>query len=275
MMDHKSQRREALRAFALLPTLTLALLLTGLWLTQPARAQQGTILRVKTDGTIGSGDCSDWANACQLQTALFTAQAGAEIWVASGVYTPGTTVTATFNLTAGVTLYGGFPSSGNPGWNDRDWATQITVLSGDIDDNDITDPNRVVTSTNNIQGSNAYHVVTADGASGTPITETTVLDGVTITAGLAKGSYGDKNDRGGGFYCQGNGGSTPDGCDPDDDNDGYTPADGDCDDNDDRVYPGQSSYFQTPRADDSFDFDCDGQKKMAGLVRQRKLLFMD
>ena len=41
----------------------------------------------------------------------------------------------------------------------RDWVTNVTVLSGDVDNNDITDANGVITTTTNIQGDNAYHVV--------------------------------------------------------------------------------------------------------------------
>ena len=50
----------------------------------------------------GSGDCSSWATACTLQTALSQALSGDEIWVQAGVHVPGTHVTDTFALQSGV-----------------------------------------------------------------------------------------------------------------------------------------------------------------------------
>ncbi len=146
----------------------------------------------------GSGDCSSWANACDLQTALNNATAGDEIWVKAGVYYPTARLdatdprSATFSLKSGVALYGGFAGN-ETSLDQRDPRTHITVLSGDIDKNDTTDANGVVTDPANINGSNAYHVVYADG-----VDNTTVLDGFVITAGDAKGS--SSGEYGGGIY---------------------------------------------------------------------------
>lgn len=52
--------------------------------------------------------------------------------------------------------------------------------------------------------SNTYHVLWLDGVTGEAITETTVVDGFTITAGQANGDFGP-NANGGGLYCNGNG----------------------------------------------------------------------
>jgi len=131
-----------------------------------------------------------------------TACAPIEIWVATGIYTPGLSQSDTFNLTSGIALYGGFAATETVR-SQRDYKANPTILSGDIDNNDSSDSNGVVTSTANINGSNSYHVVYADGTGSTNITATTILDGFTITAGQANGS--DPNDDGGGLYCDGSG----------------------------------------------------------------------
>jgi len=135
---------------------------------------------VYRDATTGENNGDSWADAyTDLQDALDTAAYGDEIWVAEGVYTPtaGVTRTASFTLVNGVALYGGF-SGAETAREERDWEAHVTVLSGDLDGNDITDANGVVTYTKNITGSNAYRIVTGGG-----VTETAVLDGFTITAG--------------------------------------------------------------------------------------------
>ncbi len=168
------------------------LLLTWLSLSSSvAHAAPGILYAAPSPG--GSGDCSNWADACTLQTALTSAGSGDQIWVQMGVHKPTTTTnrTISFMLKSGVAVYGGFNGSEtaldqrNPGMN-------ITVLSGDIDNNDLTDPNGVVTTTNNIIGANGYHVVNSSG-----VTETAVLDGFTITAGQANGAA--PNNSGGGM----------------------------------------------------------------------------
>ncbi len=145
----------------------------------------------------GNGDCSDWANACTLQTALANAISGDEIWVKAGVHIPDPTGLvdpreASFNLKDGVALYGGFAGNEN-NRDERNWEANITVLSGDIDGNDITDPNGVVTTTAHITGTNSYHVVKASSVM------SATLDGFVITAGKADGSF-FWNQRGGGMY---------------------------------------------------------------------------
>ena len=145
----------------------------------------------------GLGDGSSWEHAYPtLQEALTTASAGDQICVARGVYKPGLVGnrSATFNVLPGVVVYGGYPNGGG----ERDWETNVTVLSGDIDDNDVTDPNGVVLNVGDILGSNAHRVVTMDGTGTVPVTQVTRLDGFTVTAG-SSGS------NGGGFYCKGNG----------------------------------------------------------------------
>lgn len=128
-----------------------------------------------------SGDCSSWADACDLQVALLTANSGDQIWVVAGTYKPTTSEDreSSFVLKNGVEIYGGFPIEGG-GWENRDWIANVTTLSGDIGmPDDITD--------------NSYHVVTSHN-----LDSSTIMDGFTIIAGSATGDA--PNDSGGGMY---------------------------------------------------------------------------
>jgi predicted outer membrane repeat protein len=140
-----------------------------------------TLYYVKPGGT---GNCTSWANACTLQTALTGAASGSEIWVAAGTYKPttGTDRTATFQLKNGVAVYGGFAGT-ETARSLRDPATNVTILSGDLNRDDVGFSNN---------SENVYHVVT--GANGA------TLDGFTISGGNADGSA--TNDRGAGIYDQ-------------------------------------------------------------------------
>jgi len=127
-----------------------------------------------------------------------------QVWVATGVYTPGPARSDSFELLPGVAVYGGFdPAAGADQFSERDWQAYPTILSGDIAGDDIADANGVVTTTDHIVGANSYNVVRADGTK-TPITSTTLLDGFTITAGHANGDAYPAF-RGGGYYCDGSG----------------------------------------------------------------------
>ncbi|NIV28739.1 MAG: hypothetical protein GWN58_04235, partial [Anaerolineae bacterium] len=115
---------------------------------------------------------ADWENACNLQTALGQAEDGDEIWVAEGVYYPGSGSdprTITFQLESGVEIYGGFDGTETQR-EERDWESHPTILSGDLDQDGILDDG------------NAYHVVSVSSAS---VDETSILDGFTITGGNA------------------------------------------------------------------------------------------
>ena len=154
------------------------------------------------DDASGNGHGLDWTNAINdLQVALALALPGTEIWVAEGVYVPGASEEDTFQLKNGVQIYGGF--EGTPGTEDnfgvRDPAAFLTILSGDIEGNDLTNEKTVVTDTNNIIGANCDHVVTGSGTD-----QTAVLDGVTITAGQADGPDPVTMIGGGMFVAAGN-----------------------------------------------------------------------
>ena len=143
----------------------------------------------------GTGDGSSWASARgDLRTALLTAGAGAEVWVAAGVYHPVSCApcdsldrTLSFVLPNQVAVYGGF--IGNETTRDqRDWQNQATVLSGDLD-NDGTRAN------------NAFTVVYTNN-----VTESAILDGFYIRDGAATDTLSfidGRNASGGGWYNDG------------------------------------------------------------------------
>lgn len=144
---------------------------------------EGNILRAAQGGAT-SGSCgADWARPCDLQYALSTlAQPGDEIWVKAGTYYPTTNPSdrnASFVLRDGVSLYGGFAGTETER-SQRHWVAHPTILSGDIDHNDLASPAQ---RAEQIQGANSLHVVY-----GTNVSADAVLDGFVITAGQALNS---------------------------------------------------------------------------------------
>jgi hypothetical protein len=155
-------------------------------------------------GAAGANTGESWEDAyTNLRVALGNVISGGQVWVATGVYTSGLTQTDCFTVPPGVAVYGGFAGD-ETSRDQRDWATNVTVLSGDIGGDDGADANGVVTTTAHIVGDNSYHVVKMDGTSGTVITGSTVLDGFSITGGQANGSS-DADRSGGALYCNGSG----------------------------------------------------------------------
>lgn len=146
------------------------------------------VLYVDDDAT-GTGNGSSWRNAYRhLQDALATARALAEpveIRVAQGIYRPDQGIDqvagdsdATFELIEGVALRGGYAGVSAAAPDERDPVEHETVLSGDLQDNDVA----------GIQPENlAWHPTRRDNCdrvvTGVQITEATILDGFTITAG--------------------------------------------------------------------------------------------
>ena len=141
---------------------------------------QNSILYVKPQA---NGNCASWATACDLQTALTSAQTGDQIWAATGTYHP-TEVndrTATFQLKSGVAIYGGFAGD-ETSLSERDLVNNITVLSGNIG----SEP---------VNTDNSYHVVTGSG-----VDASAILDSLTISDGNADGYALDFYNLGGGMY---------------------------------------------------------------------------
>ncbi|NEX17949.1 MAG: hypothetical protein C1943_15355 [Halochromatium sp.] len=156
----------------------------------------------------GSGRGDTWADAfTSLQIALTYTRACEdlrELWVAGGVYLPGTEREDTFKIPSGVALYGGFAGT-ETSRDQRNWAVNPSILSGDIDGDDLTDPKGVVHNSDDIDGENSFNVLYLDGtaASGSPISGSTVIDGFIITAGQADNSEGSTTGGGGGLACDG------------------------------------------------------------------------
>ena len=153
---------------------------------------QGDIIYVDADATTGSNDGSSWADAfTTLQPALDTAGVGDEIWVAEGTYKPTAEHGGTgdryksFQMVTGVAIYGGFdPAVGDDAWEERDWVSNVTILSGDIGiEGDRSD--------------NSYHVFYH--LLDTALDGSAILDGFTISDGNANGSAWPHWD-GGGMY---------------------------------------------------------------------------
>ena len=163
----------------------------------PLQSTHAAGVRYAKPAASGSGDCLSWANACALQIALTGAVSSDEIWAAAGTYKPtiGADRAATFQLKDGVALYGGFGGT-ETARDQRNPTINVTVLSGDIDNNDSQTP--IITDLTSVTGNttNSYHVVTGEtGATGA------TLDGFAITAGYANGT--SSNDSGAGMSNSG------------------------------------------------------------------------
>jgi parallel beta-helix repeat protein len=123
--------------------------------------------------------------------------AGDEFWVKKGVYRPVIPANPdnitedeenkSFVLKDGVALYGGFDGT-KASSADRDPARNLTVLTGDLENNDTNKAGGVTVSADQIKGTNSICVVSTDSGCG----PTTVLDGFTVTAG-------DNDNDGGGM----------------------------------------------------------------------------
>jgi len=131
-----------------------------------------------SENATGNNDGINWENAyVNLYSALWTVSVVGsalidEIWVAGGMYKPtGDPLdrTQSFRLFNGVAVYGGFTGT-EEYVHQRDWISNPTILSGDIN------------NSGDFNG-NSYHVVYGSG-----VDDTAVLDGFIITGGNADGT---------------------------------------------------------------------------------------
>jgi predicted outer membrane repeat protein len=152
------------------------------------------------DDAGGANDGSTWQDAYKyLQDALAAAKSGDEIRVAQGIYKPdqGAGITrgartATFQLKNGVAIKGGYAGLGARDPNAQDIEKYETILSGDLngDDLEVRDPSNLLKETT--RKDNSFHVVTSNGTNATAS-----LDGFTVTGGNARSRY---HELGGGLY---------------------------------------------------------------------------
>ena len=137
----------------------------------------------------GIGNGISWNKATgNLAAVLRKAEAGTEIWVASGTYIPTTTKNrnASFIIPDGVKVYGGF--KGNEIFKtDRNPVANLTVLSGEIG--------------SPLMDDNCFNVICTKNVS-----NATVLDGFHIMNGCAqtwKATQGHRTRSGAGWYNDG------------------------------------------------------------------------
>ncbi len=174
-------------------------------------ATAGKIIYVDANAT-GANEGSSWANAYDyLQDALTDANSAEkpiEIRVARGTYRPdrrkadpaGTGVRwEAFRLINRVSLKGGYVGVGAPDPNARDITRCETILSGDLNGDDLPVVRAADMRGDASRDDNSFTVV-ADWVSGEDLDETAVLDGFTITGGnitfMCSGPCG-----GGGLLC--------------------------------------------------------------------------
>jgi hypothetical protein len=165
------------------------------WSSIESATTNSVIRYVDKDAPEPTQNGTSWQYAFKyLQDALADANAGYEIRVAEGIYTPDSNSdepngtgerTATFQLKSSVVVKGSYAGYSEPEPNNQDINFYTSILSGDI--NQPTDVN-----------DNSYHVVTGNGTDANAI-----LDGFTITGGNANGDSG-LTYSGGGIYTTGN-----------------------------------------------------------------------
>lgn len=141
----------------------------------------------------GNENGSTWEHAfVSLQDALAEVSFGDTIVIAKGKYKPHASARgAYFNMKDGVKIFGGFRGDemiDSSSIANRNFDSNETILSGDLGEND---DSGIVTD-------NCYHVVRFYGIT-TEFSESTLLDGLTISGGNADlASSG--NDKGGAIY---------------------------------------------------------------------------
>jgi predicted outer membrane repeat protein len=153
---------------------------------------------VDIDAT-GTADGTSWENAfTDLQDAIEVTPNGGIIWVAEGIYFPRTptnwpsSIEKTFYINRHIKLFGGFQGNETV-LEERDWETHQTILSGDLNQDDIPqdfESNR---------SDNVINVMRFE-----EVSDYAELDGFIIEHGHANVSQIDvTGERGGGIFSYG------------------------------------------------------------------------
>jgi hypothetical protein len=154
-----------------------------------ACASHAAVIYVDIDAPDG-GDGMTWETAFNdLHDGLDAAADGDQLWIAEGTYKPAGengNQTIWFHLVGGVELYGGFEGDETE-LDQRDWVAHLTVLSGDLNDND----------DEGFFSDNSAHVLEARNLDGS-----VTLDGLTITGGSADPTLPEGERRGGGLIAE-------------------------------------------------------------------------
>lgn len=159
--------------------------LFAIYLSLNAIAQ--TIVYVDIDAT-GNNDGTSWQNAyTNLNTALSNGFQNSQIWVAEGTYYL-TGTNDSFLIENGEEIFGGFNGT-ETALNQRDFRNNLTILSGDVNENDSGAPS----STNATMTDNAKNIVKIN----SPL-QHVVLDGLTIEGAFSTTAAG------GGIYVTDN-----------------------------------------------------------------------
>ncbi|MBD2699916.1 right-handed parallel beta-helix repeat-containing protein [Spirosoma sp. BT702] len=134
-----------------------------------ATLRMGTRIHYVKPTATGTGDATSWANASgNLQATLLAAQSGEEVWVQQGLYKPtsGTDRTASFSITSGSKVFGGF------------LGIETTLQERNVN---LTFPLTTTLSGNistTASADNSYHIVWMQN-----VANGTLLDGFVITGG--------------------------------------------------------------------------------------------
>jgi hypothetical protein len=149
----------------------------------------------------GANNGSSWLNAYHYLQDALADPCAAVIWVADGTYYPDSNSSEpngngdrnkSFVLKNSVAIYGGFAGFGAPDPNARNVKLYESILSGDLNDNDVYVADPCNLRTEPTRAENSYHVVTSNSTDAN-----TILDGFTVTAGNANTSVWPTGNGGG------------------------------------------------------------------------------